>query len=178
LLFISHAKCVNKVMRLIWYKIICRIIRLNQHCPLQNNIHLMEHTWRSEFSAPHGRTESQLLIGYWWRRLQTSERCEVFQNDNPWASILILGTSKNHKVTNQDNVKPAEAWKFTFFARNSRTDNNVCARARCRDLQSNRLRFPFDLLGRSLSQTVQDFEITIVIPYSHQGVHILCGLVA
>jgi hypothetical protein len=36
-------------MRFILYKIIYAVIHLNQHCPLQNNIPLLQHIWPSEF---------------------------------------------------------------------------------------------------------------------------------
>jgi hypothetical protein len=60
---IIYMVCVNKVMRLILYKIIYAIIRLNQHCSLRNNIPLMQHTWPSEFSTPHSGIGSQILLG-------------------------------------------------------------------------------------------------------------------
>jgi hypothetical protein len=51
-------------MRLILHKIIYSIIiRPNQHCLLQNNITLMQHTWPSEYSAPHIRIGNPLLVG-------------------------------------------------------------------------------------------------------------------
>jgi hypothetical protein len=100
-------------MRLALYNIIYSIIRLKQHCPLQKNIALMQHTLPSEFSTPRSRVRNQLLLGSWWRRLQPSERRQVSENDSPWISILILGTSKNHKVTYLENKETAEADECT-----------------------------------------------------------------
>jgi hypothetical protein len=49
-----------------------------QHCILQNTSPLMPRTWSNEFSTPHSRTGSQALLLSSWRRLQPSERCQVF----------------------------------------------------------------------------------------------------
>jgi hypothetical protein len=38
----------------------------------------------------------------------------MFENDNPWLSVLILGTNKNHKVTNLENEEPTEEQECTF----------------------------------------------------------------
>jgi hypothetical protein len=38
----------------------------------------------------------------------------VSENDRPSLSILILGTSKNDKVTITENEEPMEAWEYTF----------------------------------------------------------------
>jgi hypothetical protein len=59
----SRARCVNKTMNLILYQIIYSIVYLNQHCSLQNNNPLMQHTWSSEFSVPHSRIGIQFLLG-------------------------------------------------------------------------------------------------------------------
>jgi hypothetical protein len=98
--FLDAVGCVNKLMRLILYKIVYSNININQHCLLQNNIQLMQHIWPSEFSKPHhDRTGSQLLLCLdrsRWHRLQPYEHYQVFENDSPWLSILILGSIKNH----------------------------------------------------------------------------------
>jgi hypothetical protein len=36
------------------------------------------------------------------------------ENDGPWLSIFIFGSSENHKVTNLDNEEPAEAGECNF----------------------------------------------------------------
>jgi hypothetical protein len=59
----ARKKCVNKVMRLILYKIISSIIRLTQHCSIQNSIPLMQHILSNEISTPHNRIRSQFLLG-------------------------------------------------------------------------------------------------------------------
>lgn len=53
----EHMRFVNKVMRLILYKIIYSVIHLNQLWPLQNNIPMMQHIWPSKLSILHSRDE-------------------------------------------------------------------------------------------------------------------------
>jgi hypothetical protein len=80
---LALSMCVNKVMRLILYKIIYSVIRLNQHCLLKNNSPLIQHSWPSEFFRSHNKIGCQLLLGSWWRWLHPSERCQVIENDSP-----------------------------------------------------------------------------------------------
>jgi hypothetical protein len=89
-------------------------IRLNQHCPLQNNIPLMQHGWPSEIFTPHSKIGSRLLLASSWRQLQPSERRQVFENNNPLPSILILGTIKSQNMSSLENEEPAGLRECTF----------------------------------------------------------------
>jgi hypothetical protein len=55
----------------------------------------------------------------------------MFENDSPGLSILILGTSTNHKVTNLENQESGSFGSrgMQFFVRNPQTDNAVFAGA-------------------------------------------------
>jgi hypothetical protein len=92
----------------------------------------MQHTWPSELFTPCNRFGSQLLQGSRWVRLQPSEHCQTFENDSSRLLVSILTTSKIHKVANLENKVSADARECTSFARNSRTDNAVCAGASSR----------------------------------------------
>jgi hypothetical protein len=160
-------------MRLILYKIIYSIIRLNQHCLLQKYIPLMQHTWPSEFCTPHSRIGSQLLLRSWWRRLQPSDRCQVFENDSPWLSILIVGTSKITRWQIR-RIRILQKRGNTLIARNSRTDSAVYAGA----LSWWRSKHPIACKFHSnshhrLSQMVQDFNIISVIHCTQGGTNSL-----
>jgi hypothetical protein len=63
LVILLHTRCVIITNRLIMYRIIYLIIRLNEHRLFQNNILLMQHIWLSEFSTPRSRIGIQLLLG-------------------------------------------------------------------------------------------------------------------
>jgi hypothetical protein len=138
-------------MRLIFYKIIYPIIRLDQHCPLQNNILLMQHIWPSEFSMPHSRIGSQLLLVSCWPRLQPSERCQVFESDSPWFSILILGTSENHKATDLENEESVETREWNFSPEIHELTRPMCAGAFSWWRIQSSLQFPFEFTSSSFS---------------------------
>jgi hypothetical protein len=112
-------------MRLFLCKIIFSI-HLNQQYLLQNNIPLTQHTWPSEFSTPHSRSRSQLMLGCWWRRFQPSERCQMYENDSSWLSVLILGRSK---ITRWQmwGLRSLQKHGNNTFTKNSRIDNAICA---------------------------------------------------
>jgi hypothetical protein len=123
---------------------------------------------------PHGRIGSQFLLWPWWRWLQLSECCQVFENDGPWLSISILGTSKNHMVTNLENKEPTEAWECIFSPEIheltmlcvggtlswwSPKDPIIC------NLHSNS--------HHPISQMVQDFKITFLLNVTPGGMNSL-----
>jgi hypothetical protein len=121
-------------MRLILYRIVFSIIRLNPR-PHQNNISLMQWTWPSEFSTPRSRIRSLLLLGSWWHRLQPSECCQVFENGLKWYPLTLnfnFGKKENHKVTNLENKKPVEALECTFLPEIHKL-TMLCLRACCHD---------------------------------------------
>jgi hypothetical protein len=62
---IFKKRCDKKVERLTLFKIVYSII-CPHHCYLLNNIPLLQHTWFTEFSTPHIRTASWLLLSSWW----------------------------------------------------------------------------------------------------------------
>jgi hypothetical protein len=122
--FQFYTGCFNTIMRLILYEIIYSVIHQNQHCPFKI-ISLCCNTFGPANLPP---LISQLVLGSWWRQLQPSERCKVFENDSPWLSILILETSENHKTTFGE-YGTYGIRGMHLFARNSWTDNAVCAGA-------------------------------------------------
>jgi hypothetical protein len=151
---------VNKIMRLIFHKINYSIIRINQHCPLQNNIPL---------------TGSQLLLGSWWRRLQPSGRCQVFESDSPRLSILIW---EQVKITRWQIWRMRSLQKHgNALLRRTFTNWQCCVRGRVVMMKlegSSRRKFPFQPASPSFSDCpgLQD-NILILC---HQMVQILYEL--
>jgi hypothetical protein len=99
----------------------------------------------------------------------------VFQNDSPWLSILILGTSK---ITRWQiwSTRGLRKHGNVLLARNSQTDNAVCGRVVVTKLKwSNLLQFPFELASSSFSDGPR-LQGNISDSLWHHVVHILYEL--
>jgi hypothetical protein len=109
----------------------------------------MQHTWPSKFLC--------LIAGPEVSR-EPFECCQVFENDSAWLSILIMGTSKNHKVKMKWITKwISSLWKHGNALYHQKFTNwqcCVCRRIVVMKLEgSNLLQFPFELASPSFSDS-------------------------